>query len=1175
MPKRKPAPKPEASSLPPGIRLLHTLEGHTDAVLSVAVTPDGRQAVTGSYDETVRVRDLASGACLRTLEGHTGGVLSVAVTPDGKHLVSGSDDATARVWAVDWRVLWGAARSGPVSYRNAKVVLVGDTGVGKSGLAGVLAGGKFRRTESTHGRRVWSMDRRTRKGPAGTPSPSAGTAGTLAGSGGTPSLGPRPPLRARQTQEILLWDLAGQPGYRLVHQLNIDQAAVALVLIDARSETDPLGAAEYWARAVRQARSSLPVVRFLVGARSDRGGLAVSREAIDRFCADFGFQQFFVTSAKTGEGVADLREAIRDAIDWSKLTEVVSDQLFADVKRFLQTEKERGDAVLLLTLADLHARYTASLAAPAQSALVGRDSSPDAVPSAGAHPLVGRSASSDTLVGGASAPTPLPSPDAFRTCVARLEAAGLIEVLDPDRGTGGSPVTPTYVLMQPEYIDAYASAIILTARDDPRGIGHILESRVLACDLRMAEDDRVPADQRDIESILLPHTVQRLLDHDIALRERLDEGDYLVFPSQYTRTAPFPRLNAPGVAFDFEGPVPAIFTTLVVRLAHHRDFADRDFYKDAACYQAKTGGRCIVVLDEPSPGRGRLTAYFENTPSLDEQRAFLAFIHRHLEARANAGSVAQQRVYYCPACGRPWDGELVNRRLQRGEAEITCSDCDTTSPLHDVLLFTPSALADALQIDSDAETARRRDVAAARVRTKERLGQYDVFLSYNAADRERAVVLAELLRSLGFLPWLDVWEIIPGHRWQDALEEAITQVRSAAVLVGPDGLGPWQDREMRAFLEEFVQRDCPVMPVLLPGLPDAPKLPVFLRGHQWVDLRKLTDKNVAPLANLVAGILGKRPRELPAEDLKQLVTNVPAAVSEPEAPGLSEEVTIAVGRPDVGEEAVDAVRLQLARLLDIPARTLEVVETKPGSVQITFKFTAAADAARFFWMVSRSDREAEEFLQRWAIDPDSIPKPPEPSPPPAREPEACEPEYAPRDLPKADFKEWLGAKEVGTLAVTFTDIVGSTPLCRELGDEKWSQRLSAHLSRTIPLIRDHKGLFVKNLGDGALCLFHNAGDAVAFARTLAGNTGDPLIRLRIGIHVGQVKVRAGDPIGHHVNLAARVTERAENGGIIISARAKEDLDDHRESRHANLAWLLLPAQQLPGIPDPLDLYLLA
>ena len=80
---------------------LRTLEGHAHEVRSVSLSQNGRHAVSGSEDHTLRVWDLETGQCLRTLEGHLDGVNSVSVSPDGRRAVSGSDDTTLRVWDLD------------------------------------------------------------------------------------------------------------------------------------------------------------------------------------------------------------------------------------------------------------------------------------------------------------------------------------------------------------------------------------------------------------------------------------------------------------------------------------------------------------------------------------------------------------------------------------------------------------------------------------------------------------------------------------------------------------------------------------------------------------------------------------------------------------------------------------------------------------------------------------------------------------------------------------------------------------------------------------------------------------------------------------------------------------------------------------------------------------------
>ena len=134
---------------------------------------------------------------------------------------------------------------------------------------------------------------------------------------------------------------------------------------------------------------------------------------------------------------------------------------------------------------------------------------------------------------------------------------------------------------------------------------------------------------------------------------------------------------------------------------------------------------------------------------------------------------------------------------------------------------------------------------------------FDVFLSHNSRDKPAVREIYKYLRLCGLRPWLDEEELVPGRPWQEALEAEITRIRAASVLVGQDGLGPWEDREMRAFLEEFARRKVPVIPVLLPGAPERPELPIFLRAFTWVDLRTGITSNRLDL--LVWGITGLRP----------------------------------------------------------------------------------------------------------------------------------------------------------------------------------------------------------------------------------------------------------------------------------------------------------------------------
>ena len=77
---------------------LQTFKGHTNTVFSVALSGDGRRALTGSKDRTAMLWDVQSGKLLQTFKGHTSDVNAVALSRDGKRALTGSDDRTAMLW---------------------------------------------------------------------------------------------------------------------------------------------------------------------------------------------------------------------------------------------------------------------------------------------------------------------------------------------------------------------------------------------------------------------------------------------------------------------------------------------------------------------------------------------------------------------------------------------------------------------------------------------------------------------------------------------------------------------------------------------------------------------------------------------------------------------------------------------------------------------------------------------------------------------------------------------------------------------------------------------------------------------------------------------------------------------------------------------------------------------
>ncbi|KIK23191.1 hypothetical protein PISMIDRAFT_649690 [Pisolithus microcarpus 441] len=129
-----------------GVQIGNHFEGHTDEVWSVAFSPDGKRIVSSSKDKAVRVWDTEGGVQIGSyLEGHTEGVTSVAFSPDGKRIVSGSLDKTLRIWDAERRVQIGSHLEG----HTDKVFSVAFSPDGKR----IVSGSRDRTV------RVWDAER--------------------------------------------------------------------------------------------------------------------------------------------------------------------------------------------------------------------------------------------------------------------------------------------------------------------------------------------------------------------------------------------------------------------------------------------------------------------------------------------------------------------------------------------------------------------------------------------------------------------------------------------------------------------------------------------------------------------------------------------------------------------------------------------------------------------------------------------------------------------------------------------------------------------------------------------------------------------------------------------------------------------------------------------------------
>lgn len=149
--------------------------------------------------------------------------------------------------------------------------------------------------------------------------------------------------------------------------------------------------------------------------------------------------------------------------------------------------------------------------------------------------------------------------------------------------------------------------------------------------------------------------------------------------------------------------------------------------------------------------------------------------------------------------------------------------------------------------------------------------------------------------------------------------------------------------------------------------------------------------------------------------------------------------------------------------------------------------------------------------------------------------------YTPRSIEELTASlqsEALVLGHTGIASVMFTDIVDSTALAAATGDAAWTDIVQSHMTQVRERVEAHGGTLVKSLGDGTLSSFPSASASLMAAQSiqqaLRAQTKEPLLRVRIGIHTGDVVEQDGDYIGTVVNTAARIAAAATPDEVRVS-----------------------------------------
>jgi small GTP-binding protein len=641
---------------------------------AVAWSPSPRIFASGGANGIVTVWDALSRTRLARLEGLTDVVRCLSFSRDGRLLAAVAIDGSFGLWSAgDWtpRTLAGArvANLSAVAFHptadvialggvdglqlqalsttelvapvdtvrtaSAKVVLLGEGNVGKSCLALRLTKDRYEELGSTHGMRFWSVP--------------------------LEELDPDAEIPPDERREVVFWDMGGQHEYRLLHRAFLHDTMIALMVMEPRRGEVALRELDAWDQ---QLTDRSRIKRILVGSKLDDDCVPRDPVVVARALAEQRFTSYAETSAKSGLGIAALRKAIADAIDWQSVTVTSRPQLFQRIRHHIELRRKARRMVLPYhELEDIVKQH--------------------------------EGADVDTA--------------AIAAVVEQLARQGLIA--DARLGTGAR-----MLILEVEQIERYAASLILAARDHPRGVPALEIASVVSPDMsfpRIASGERLPRDQ---ELVVLECVVDLLIASGICFRS----NGLLIFPALFRShgvTDPGQAHDSVAVAYDFLGPVENIYSALVCWLALSQRFGAMRLWEhrvELARPGGGTAGLRRVVRPDGHGNAGRFEIFFDHGTDGALRQFFVGVVDDFL--RGEGVELVEQPTVVCP-CGHRFSEDVIRQRLSRGASDIRCPVDDTWIPLVRTgdALAVPAFAATIRAFRSEALETRRQVVVEAKL----------------------------------------------------------------------------------------------------------------------------------------------------------------------------------------------------------------------------------------------------------------------------------------------------------------------------------------------------------------------------------------------------------------------------------------------------------------------------